>query len=79
MADKNHKHPKNAKGSFFCTAEGAPADECITCGLCYGSAPEIFAEDEDGYAYVHTQPDALLYDLAQEALSDCPSNSIGVD
>ena len=76
MADINYKHPQNAPGALFCTAEDAP-DACITCGLCYGTLPEVFAEDEDGNAYVHTQPQPGLEELIEEIISDCPSESIG--
>ncbi len=79
MANKSEKHKNNVAGAWFCTDPDDSAGEgCIACGLCYGSAPEFFAEDEDGNAYVHRQPvsdDEIA--LCQEQLEDCPVSSIG--
>ena len=81
MANKQLKHPQNISGKFYCTA---PSDEggegCIACNVCYSEAPDFFAEDEQGYAYVKQQPaspEALL--LCQEQVEACPVTSIGED
>ena len=81
MANKDKKHTSNITGQFYCTdPEDENGEGCIACGLCYGSAPDFFAEDEDGNAYVHKQPESED-DIAicQEQLEDCPVDSIGED
>ena len=79
MANKDKKHASNIAGQFFCTdPEDDNGEGCIACGLCYGAAPDFFAEDEDGNAYVQKQPETED-DIAicQEQLEDCPVDSIG--
>lgn len=77
MADVNEKHKLNVVGAWYCTDEDAD-DGCIQCGQCYGAVPEIFAEDEDGNAYVVKQPSSAEdIALCQEQLEDCPVDSIG--
>ena len=76
MADLNNVHELNVKGTFFCTAPDVD-DGCIQCGLCPSQVPEVFGEDEDGSAYVHTQPSNELIELVEEAILDCPVESIG--
>jgi ferredoxin len=81
MANPNLKHKKNVSGPWYCTD---PDDErgegCISCNVCYSGAPEFFAEDENGNAYVIQQP-TLPHEIAlcQEQLDSCPVNSIGKD
>ncbi|NQZ56300.1 MAG: ferredoxin [Lentisphaeraceae bacterium] len=69
-------HPQSVKGEFFCTSPDDINSGCIHCGLCYASVPEVFAEDEDGAAFVHKQPDEDLRELVEETLTDCPIGSI---
>ena len=81
MANLKAKHKNNTSGAWYCTD---PDDEngegCIACGLCYGAAPDFFAEDDDGNAYVHTQPESEDEKaICQEQLEDCPVSSIGND
>ena len=54
---------------------------CIDCDMCRETAPGVFKHDDDiAYSIVHRQPvtpDEIQ--RAEEALADCPSNSIGND
>ena len=81
MANPQDKNKLNSHGQWYCTSDDNGDDEaCIQCGLCYGTAPEFFAEDEDGNAYVIAQPqndDELA--ACQEQLEECPTQSIGND
>ncbi|MCH2207900.1 MAG: ferredoxin [Lentisphaerales bacterium] len=81
MANKEEKHKENIPGPWYCTdPDDSEGEGCIACGLCYGSAPEFFAEDDDGNAYICAQPqseDEIA--LCQEQLEDCPVSSIGSD
>jgi ferredoxin len=79
MSNPKLKHKKNVPGAWYCTD---PDDErgegCIACNVCYTGAPEFFAEDDDGNAYVKKQPttpDEVA--LCQDQLDSCPVNSIG--
>jgi ferredoxin len=81
MANAKHKHEKNVPGKWYTTH---PDDEngegCIACNVCYTGAPEFFAEDEDGNAYVKKQPTSPQdEELCQEQLDSCPVASIGSD
>ncbi len=65
-------------------------DECIQCGACYASCPEVFEENaDDGLSQVVTQYRAVadgsegeipddLEDCAQEAADGCPVEIIHV-
>lgn len=81
MANPKGKHSLNVEGSWYCTDPDDEAGEgCIACNVCYNGAPEFFAEDDDGNAYVKKQPkteDEIA--LCQEQLEDCPVASIGND
>lgn len=58
-------------------------ESCIACGACSSVAPDIFAHNEDGTAYVvfgnnlgnEPIPEILESDL-QDAFDSCPSESI---
>lgn len=81
MANKEAKHPKNIAGAFYCTD---PDDEngegCIACNVCYNGAPDFFAEDDDGNAYVIKQPTtAEELEMCKEQIEECPVASIGED
>ena len=81
MANKAEKHKENILGSWYCTdPDDSEGEGCIACGLCYGSAPEFFEEDEDGNAFIFKQPEGEdEVALCQEQLEDCPVSSIGFD
>lgn len=78
MTDDNYKHPLNAEGKYFCTYEDNDlSNACILCGLCPSSLPEVFREDDEGFAYVHKQPEAEFeLEITEELISDCPVGSI---
>ena len=81
MSQAAHKHALNVAGPWFCTNPEDPAGEgCIACSVCYTGAPDFFAADENGHAYVTKQPstdDEIA--LCQEQLEACPVTSIGSD
>lgn len=79
MANKDMKHSSNVEGKFYCTD---PDDEngegCIACNVCYTGAPDFFAEDDDGNAFVKKQPTTQEeIDLCVEQMEACPVASIG--
>jgi len=79
MANVKNKHPKNIPGPFYCTDPDDDGGEgCIACNVCYSGAPEFFAEDDNGNAYIKKQPttpDEIA--LCVEQMDACPVNSIG--
>jgi len=81
MSNKNLKHPKNIPGSWYTThPDDEDGEGCIACNVCYSGAPEFFAEDENGNAFVKKQPEtADEKSLCQEQLDMCPVGSIGKD
>lgn len=81
MANKEMKHASNVAGAWYCTdPEDDGGEGCIACNVCYSGAPDFFAEDEDGNAYVKKQPQtAEEIELCQEQLDACPVASIGCD
>jgi ferredoxin len=73
MADPLDRTAENVSGPFFVDST------CIDCGLCREIAPRFFAlSAESGLSYVQTQPfsseDTVL---AQQAMDQCPTESIG--
>lgn len=75
MATKQQKTPENVPGAFYVD------DTCIDCDVCRHTAPEFFKRfDEGGYTVVVRQPQTPEeIALAEEALSGCPTDSIGND
>jgi ferredoxin len=58
-------------------------DKCISCGACYGIAPEIFDFNDEGKAISKfddnkgvTPIDDSLDDLAVDAMESCPTEAI---
>jgi len=77
MENLSNRHNLNSHGDYFCTyPSNDSGDGCIRCGLCPCTLPEVFAEDEDGFAYVHKQPDSSLIEAVIELIESCPSGSI---
>lgn len=73
MADKADKNENNVAGKFYVDKQ------CIECGLCNGTAPDIFAMG-DGGAYVARQPENdEEVSLTNEAKDSCPVQAIGDD
>ncbi|HLE09975.1 MAG: hypothetical protein A2504_01005 [Bdellovibrionales bacterium RIFOXYD12_FULL_39_22] len=81
MANPKAKNAKNVEGSWFCTSPDDDGGEgCIACNVCYSNAPDFFAEDGDGNAYVHKQPESAAdIQACQEQMDACPVSSIGND
>lgn len=79
MANPELKHPKNVEGRFYCTdPDDDNVEGCIACNVCYNGAPDFFAEDEDGNAYIYKQPTTDEdIELCTEQLEACPVCSIG--
>jgi ferredoxin len=79
VANIEMKHPKNLAGRFYCTdPDDDNGEGCIACNVCYNGAPDFFAEDEDGTAYVIKQPTTPdEVELCTEQLEACPVCSIG--
>ena len=50
------KHSQNIPGPWYCDPDDDDGEGCIACNVCYTGAPDFFAEDEDGNAYVKKQP-----------------------
>ena len=75
MADKNHKYPENAVGTFYVD------EECIDCDLCRQSAPKNFIRNEEkGYSYLMKQPESPEEEKGcKEAMEGCPVEAIGSD
>ncbi len=58
MANKEAKHKLNIAGNWYCTdPDDEDGEGCIACNVCYTGAPDFFAEDDDGNAYVKKQPE----------------------
>lgn len=75
MALLSKRVPQNVAGRFYVDTS------CIYCDLCVEIAPHLFHEwKARGWAFVAVQPaseDDLR--LALDAMSMCPTESIGVD
>ena len=81
MANSSAKHASNVPGKFYCTdPDDETGEGCIACNVCYNGAPDFFAEDDDGNAYVKVQPTTPEeIELCTEQLEACPVCSIGDD
>lgn len=55
-------------------------DECISCGLCPSTCPEVFEFGDDGKAeaIVDTVPKECE-STAEEAAEGCPTSAISID
>jgi ferredoxin len=75
MADPTNKQLLNVPGAYYCD------DTCVDCDLCRELAPQFFRRDDNvGMSYAWQQPstpDEIV--LAEDALSSCPTESIGND
>ena len=81
MSNSSLKHKSNIPGPWYCTdPDDDNGEGCIACNVCYTGAPDFFAEDEDGNAYVKKQPSTPEEEAScQEQLDACPVGSIGKD
>ena len=75
MAELTDKNYDNAPGAYYTD------DTCIICRQCSEIAPNVFRESDEGsYNIVYRQPDTENDRLlAEEAMEDCPTQSIGDD
>ena len=75
MANRNERLPENVPGEFYVDSS------CIDCDMCRGNAPQFFRrDDETGFSVVYKQPvTPQEIQEAQEAMNECPSESIGND
>ena len=75
MADRSNKVSSNVTGRFYVD------DTCTDCDLCRGKAPQFFGRDDSiGLSIVYRQPiSEEEIALANEAMSECPTESIGND
>ena len=53
-------------------------ENCIGCGLCAGTCPEVFRMGDDGVAHGSGIPDGQL-GAAQEARDGCPVSAITIE
>lgn len=53
-------------------------ENCIGCGLCAGTCPEVFSMGDDGFAH-GGEFGAELLDPAQEARDGCPVSAISIE
>jgi ferredoxin len=75
MANRNEKTEGTVAGRFYVDAT------CIDCDMCRGIAPATFRRnDEIGLSIAYRQPTSTEEEnLATEAMTACPSESIGND
>jgi ferredoxin len=75
MADKTQKVSENVSGRFY--VDGG----CIQCGNCAETAPDNFAQGEDGGYICCKQPENNADELyiCLQAMNDCPVDAIGDD
>ena len=58
------------------------AEACQGHGRCYDLAPEVFGEDEDGYAVLLCEGGRVPAgheDVARLAVANCPESALTVD
>jgi ferredoxin len=79
MSNPKNKHALNIAGQWYTThPDDEDGEGCIACNVCYSGAPDFFAEDEHGNAYVKKQPTTEEEkSLCQEQMDCCPVGSIG--
>lgn len=51
-------------------------DTCIGCGLCTGTAPDVFQMNDDGKAEAYAEFDESAESAVQEAVDECPVSAI---
>jgi len=72
MASLSQRLSQNSPGEFFVDST------CIDCDACRQIAPGVYAELDEGYSFVHHQPDnETEQQRALMALVTCPTGSIG--
>lgn len=75
MANRNDKAAGNTPGKFYVDTS------CCDCDMCRNTAPGIFERNDDVAGSIVLRqpmtPDEIL--LAESALAECPTDSIGAD
>ena len=54
-------------------------DECIGCGMCEATCPDVFSITADGVAEAMEALDDDLADAVQDAAESCPVSAIEID
>lgn len=55
-------------------------EDCIGCGMCEGTCPDVFSIGDDGVAHaIEEDVPADAEDSAQEAADNCPVSAITVE
>ncbi|MGF7017879.1 ferredoxin [Lachnospiraceae bacterium PF1-21] len=54
-------------------------DNCIGCGLCAATCPDVFRMADDGLAEAYAPVTPETETSAQEAANDCPVNVIHIE
>ncbi len=54
-------------------------EDCIGCGLCEGTCPDVFSISDDGVAVAVEDVPEEAEDSAQEAADNCPVSAIVVE
>ena len=54
-------------------------DECIGCGMCEATCPDVFSINDDGVAEAMEDFDGDLADAVQDAAESCPVSAIEID
>lgn len=75
IPDPTDKNPRNVSGPYYNDTT------CIDCDICRDIAPKIvFRDDVEEMSYVGRQPaNEEEVALAEDALSQCPTETIGRD
>ena len=75
MAERTERLTQNAAGAYYVDSS------CVDCDLCRNTAPDFFRRDDEiGMSIVYRQPSTPEERaLAEEAKTECPSESIGND
>lgn len=54
--------------------------QCIDCEVCRANAPANFMRSDNGYSFVHKQPETEAeWQFCEDALAPCPVEAIGND
>ncbi|HHT17395.1 MAG TPA: ferredoxin [Papillibacter sp.] len=54
-------------------------EDCISCGVCVATCPEVFRFDDDGLAEAYQDPTAETIDAAKDARDSCPVSIIDIE
>ena len=75
MANRNDRLPQNVAGAYYIDSS------CVDCDMCRGTAPNTFRRDDEiGMSYAYRQPATPEeVALAEQAIIECPTESIGND